>query len=93
MTYLQLLHRFLKINGIHRSFFLYIDKERYNKYINSSRDLINLFTTQFYWGETKEGSKFWSNILFKWSNLVGEERCKKFNDNVNIRIINELYKL
>lgn len=93
MTYLQLLHRFLKINGIHRSFFLYINKDSYKNYITSSRDIVNLFMTQFYWSATKEGFKFWCDISSKWSNLVWEERYKRFSDNVNITIINELYKL
>ena len=93
MTYLQLLHRFLKINGAHRSFFLYINKDSYNNYIISSRDIVNIFVCQFYWCETKEGFEFWCNISSKWSNLIGKERFKSFNDNVDITIINELHKL
>ena len=92
MTYLQLLHRFLKINNVHKSFFSYVNKVSYNKYVTSYRDLINLFITQFYWSETKEGFEFWQNISSKWSVLVWEERYKSFNDNVNITIINELHK-
>ena len=93
MTYLQLLHRFLKINGAHHSFFLYINKDSYKNYITSSRDIINIFTTQFYWTATKEGFEFWRDISSKWSSLVWKERYKRFSDNVNVTIINELYKL
>ena len=80
MTYLQLLHRFLKINNAHNSFFSYINKDSYNNYINSSRTIIGLFNTQFYWSATKEGFKFWCDMSSKWANLIWEERYKTFND-------------